>query len=77
LVEDARGLNPECVVQHTLARTASVQGLLDGDRLFVDLLLHVVAVFAALDGIGRDACLVHGAFDRVAGGIVNLHAVRG
>jgi hypothetical protein len=52
-----------------------LQGLGQGLRLLEDLLLHVVAVFAEFDRVGRQAGDVHRALDGAAVGADDAVAV--
>ena len=72
-VEQLTGTGAEHLVGDAIAADASLQGVGDRARLFVDLLEHVVAIFAALDRVAGQLALFDGALvgDVVAVGIVD------
>jgi hypothetical protein len=67
-VEDLGRVGAEVLRADAGAAGDQLEGVGQGLRLLEDLLLHVVAVLAQLDGVGRQAGDVHRALDRGAVG---------
>ena len=77
LVEDLRGICSEGGFQYPSLINAAFQRMGDGKRLFVDLLKHVMAVFATLDSISRQFRTGFRAFNHFAVTVVNYHTDTG
>ena len=65
LLEECRGCLAEGLRQHMGAGYPALQGVGEGAWLFEDLFLHVMAVFASLDGIGVERGFPHRAAHRL------------
>ena len=73
-LQEAIGVHAEDVRQECPSCDAPFERVGDRARLLEDLLEHVVAVFAALDRVGRQLARMHAALDARAIGVVNRNA---
>jgi len=75
LAQDVVGADSENVRQHVVRADTALQGLSHGTRLLENLLLHVMAITAALHGVGRQVGLNYRPLDGLIGPITNPIAV--
>jgi hypothetical protein len=75
VVEDRRRFGTERLLEQASAADSSLEGVGQRARLLVDLLDHVVAVVATLDGIGSQLAGADLALDDAAGRVVDGHAI--
>ena len=75
--EQVGSLGSESLLEHAPACHAFLQGLCHGARLFVDLLLHVVAEGALLHGVRGQLALADRAMHVTIFAVVDVHADSG